>query len=316
MRGSMEGYLQGFAKNGLYDSGIDLRDRMRRVTKEFRGQVLAAEQTRQADERALLKTASAKVQRKLKAHWKGERQQIAAQCAASADGIRADNAIHMQTLERDIAHAPQPRIKFSKDLLDQKTAEHQLCKQHRFEEAKEVRRRADKVQRKEEAAHDAWVQAEEDLLRTRQVAKAAELEHERSMVAKQCALNAAHKQDLDVKTTAWRMAHNAKDMRHAHVVDTYMSKHYLTANMASAHPVEKVRAGHGRTGSSLKGTHMHKATNEGRAAASSLTATHRFENRVDGTDELDAVVARTMDRTARASARAFGLRQGGLGGTL
>ena len=316
MRGSMEEYLGGMARDGRYDAAVDLRDRMDHVTEQFQNTMLATEQTRQADERAMVKEASGKVLRKLKAHWREERRAAERMCDQSVADIVEDNAVHTQVLERDIAHAPRPRIKFSKTLLDMKTAEHELCKQHRFEEAKEVRRRADVVQRKEEEAHDAWVAMEEELTRHRWAEKAEELEHERTMNAKQCIVNAKHHQDLDVKTTQWRMAHNAKDMRHAHTMDTVAAKRYLKANMVSVRPVVASRAGHEATSSSLKGTHMHKATAEGRAAVSSLSANHDFGGTVDGIETLDAREGSMMDRTARQSARTFGLHQGGLGGTL
>ena len=143
-------------------------------------------------------------------------------------------------------------------------------RQRKAEEERKRTAAEEERKRKEEAAHDAWVQMEEDLRRSRLQTKAAELEHEREMVSKSIIANAAHHAELDRTTTNWRMANNTEDMRHAHTMDTIMSKRYLTPSMVSAKPVEAVRAGFERTASSMKGTHMHKATAEGRAAVSSL----------------------------------------------
>ena len=64
----------------------------------------------------------------------------------------------------------------------------------------------------------------------------------------------------------------------------------------------------------LRGTHMHNATAEGRAAVSSLTAAHSFSD--PGAVELDSTEALALDDTARRAASTFGFSTGPLGGSI
>ena len=264
---------------------------------------------------ALLREARAKVLSGLRTQWRAHLNSAEQSCKSSRAKLRETHGLQKEVLERDIAHAPRPRIKWSTTVLDYEKAELNLCKQHKFEEAKEIRRRCDALKVRETAAHDKWVAEEEELLRRQQRERHADETESRKSNCKTLMWTTRRKASLDSKTTQWRMDHVKADMKHAHAMDGIARRKFLGPQMMSIRPLNPRRTGHEATGAALHGTHMQAATAEGRAAVTGLTETHDFGDTTHALT-LDRSEGASLDATGRRAAASFGLTQGTLGGQL
>eukprot|EP00937_MAST-01D_sp_MAST-1D-sp2_P004446 g4446.t1 len=314
MKHAMDGYLTKFTGDARYHACAELRDRRNKVTREFEQEVCDTQVAEQQEQRRQMLEASAKILGQTRDNWRKHRHAMKEACDGSRRDQLNDHAIKVEVLERDIAHAHVPPPKYSRTLLDMKKAEKELVRQERFEEAAEERRREDILRRKEDAAHVAWLEHERNLQRNAQRKRFAFEEEQHESKSKAALWSTRRQAELDMKTTRWRMGNNKEDARHAHAMDRIDTRRFLKQTLGQLRPCVAKRPGHSSTSASLRGTQMHNATAEGKAAVSSLTSIHNFLD--THAVEIDAEEARQLDSTARRAATTFGLKQGQLGGTI
>jgi hypothetical protein len=174
-------------------------------------------------------------------------------------------------LEEEIAHLPPKIFKATTTLLNMRSSEQELCEFKRFEEAKVVKSRADRLDTEERGEFQrkmaASQTAQRELLAALHTSK--QDEHQRHM--KRNALHLKNHGEINMQQTRWRLQQNDQNMLHAHSLDS------MAKPVFSYKALNQPRANYKNTASSNRGSQMLAKISKGRAAVSGLCAIHNFD---------------------------------------
>jgi hypothetical protein len=277
---SLQTTLDELVKMSIYNAAIELRDRIVVLRKSFEKMQIDMEFGRQANERKAFQQAEVIVKKKCSQFWSEEKQKLEIQHGESKQDLKISHAVQRGQLEEEMDHMPQPLIKFSSTLLAMRKTERALCAHKRFEEAKEVKRRADRMEIVERKRFDEKC-ARKQQGRRNNLVKTQDIEtRKRHEQTKRNEWGMHRATELDKKVTKWRMKHNHQDMHHMHVMDGKRKPDF------SIKPVLPQRPGARHTGATNKGSIMLSKVASGRQAVAGLCALHNFDGpKMSGTTQ-------------------------------
>lgn len=160
--------------------------------------------------------------------------------------------IEHENLELQLSRLNKPPMAYSKRLADLVRAEAGLIRCLQFEDARNVRRMIDKLEPKERRAHDAHWQAYLDRRRRELVEKHAADSQRLDENIKAMQMNAAREMGSSKQVFAQRLKNHAKDMVHAHTVESRRRPEMSIVPSAAQQP----RPGYTATGSSKRGQQL------------------------------------------------------------
>lgn len=274
---ALEEELRIMGSIGAYDEATRFRQQLVHLRKEFEMLQRKYERQRQAKERKLFQKAGTLMVRQAETKWSNEVALVEGDCQDREKDLRATHEWEVLELEREIRRQPPPRIKFSKELLELKSAEANLTQLKRFEEAKNVRKKINRVEPVETQRFIAAVAMRNERrrvgLRERQRVERQRLQekvHDRR-------LQAQRHREKNITLAGRRVSTQNHCMQHAHVLDSHAKPDF------SVRPVVKRRANHDNTSASNRGQQFLDTVNgkkEGEQVyVASLCDLHDFDTR-------------------------------------
>jgi hypothetical protein len=278
MKAALENTLAGLVRAGMYDSAATLRDRIVFLHSSFADLQRQAETKRQNSEQSAFRTAAKLITKQTNQMWGDRKATQDLENEDSRQDLHMTQSVETMKLEEEIAHLPPKLFKSSSTLLAMRSSERSLCSGRRFEEAKVVKVRADRVETAERNNFDRQVEDAKNsrrrLLREGQELKYGD--HESLMKRNDWTL--LRHGDLDKWRTNNRMKQNLDNMSHTHALDT------MVQPVFTYKPLLAARKNHKHTSSSNRGTQMLSKVATGRAAVAGLCARHDFGDKsLDGT---------------------------------
>jgi len=271
LMGSLQQTLDELVKMSIYDAAIELRDRIVVLRKSFEKMQIDMELGRQVKERAAFQQAEKIIRKKCGQFWVEEKQKIEIQHRASRMDLQTSHRVQRDQLEEDMDHTPQPLIKYTSMLLAMRASERALCGHKRFEEAKEVKRRADRMETSERKRYEQKCAAAQQKRRSDLGTTQGTEARKRLEQTKRNEWAMLRATDHDKKVTRWRMKNNRRDMGHMHHMDGLKKADF------SIKPVLPQRPGAKYTGATNKGSLMLSRVASGRQAVAGLCEMHDFD---------------------------------------
>jgi len=285
LKAGMQTSLSELARKGFYDQAAELRDRMKSIKREFEGRQVHTEESRQEKERRNFQTASKKIHTTKISQWGESGRRLHQECCATDDAMTHSHNIQTRQLEEEMAHLPDKMIKFSRTLLEMKDSETHLAGLGKFEEAKSLKRRVDKLEAAERDQHERNIEAGKNRRRALLQKNQADDRKKREQMDKKFEWAHTRAMEHDMKITNWRMSNNMHDMKHAHKVDSNKPPTFTTNQLLT-----KQRTQFLATGSTLRGSQLLASVATGRQAVAGLCGMHAIDDddnsRLSGTMTL------------------------------
>jgi hypothetical protein len=283
---TLKNSLAELIANNMYDAATELRNRIPVLRTSFMKMQSDQEQLRQVHERQSLQKAQAITKHSRTAFWGAKTGNLGQKQKMVAEDLEIKHALQKKQLEDDIACTPEPTINYSTRLLAMRSAEKSLAVGGRFAEAKQVMKRADKLEEKEVEAFRMKLAAvkrrrRNDLVKVqeRDLAKHSRLVKRADWALKRAA-------EHDKRVVGQTLRNSEHDMIHMHRLDAQKKPDFCLK------PVRPERKGAGSTASTYKGSLMLTKVSPGQTAVAGLTALHDFnKGMLSGTTTFATVMA-------------------------
>lgn len=239
-----------------YEAAARLRNKLATIRAEFLSLQLESQLALQRTEHARFDKAGAHIRAANKAAHRSGAGEVRRVSARRREALRHAHDVQAANLDAYIANMHQPRVRYSKGLLDMMHSEKHMSRLDQFEDAQVLGRIIASERPQEVARHHASVQRKcdvlRDTLRARQDFERTKLEEKLHDLA----LRHDHGHEKEAHRTGQRLRHNRKDMTNRHLTAGAKPVQFCAVRNGKVRPVEKLRKGHLATDASFKGTHM------------------------------------------------------------
>ena len=273
VKAAIDKQIAQLTTDGNYDDAAILRDSLKKIRAQFEELQRSKNKGSAAAQKESMVEATKLIKKANKDKWEAQRVEVERECDVKRQSLEKTMACELDALDRELKSMPQPRIKYSKALIELQYQEAGLKQSKLFEEAKNVRVKVNALDKKVTSAHEKKFQATQDKMKAELDKKHAQDKKRLEKKLRDVVLSYERRKEKDLKVARVRLQNHQSEMAHSHAMDARaLARPELSLEAVKRNNAKKVAT------TSQRGQQLLESVTRTKFEVPSLCEIHVFED--------------------------------------